>query len=367
MIFNMKYKFLALVAIVAALVACDSGNKFTVDGTVDGGGDTTRLVLEYSTDGMWVMVDSTTTDGGKFEITGDAPQFPNIYRLRHGDRSIYLPIDSVDHITVKTSLKDFDSNYTLSGSEHAKQVMEIDKKAREFASAKDVDSTALNKWKHDLAVNLLKDPSGIVAYYVINKQINERPLFDPLNNQDLKVIGAVANAFNTYRKNDPRTQYLVNVLLDGQRRRRIENNQFDTIQATQAKLININLQDVHGKMQSLDEVSSHGNVVILNYTMMTAQFSPALNKILNDIYNKYKDRGVVIYQIALDDSEADWLLQARRMPWICVRDPEGATSPNVTAYNVTGVPTCFIIGRNGEIVERVEDATLLEQAIAKHM
>lgn len=367
MIFNMKYKFFALVAIVAALVACDTGGTFTVDGTVDGGGDTTRLVLEYSTNGTWVMVDSATTSGGKFEITGEAPQFPNIYRLRHGDRSIYLPIDSIDHITVTTSLKAFDSNYTLSGSEHAKQVMAIDRKAREFASATSIDTTALNKWKHDLAVDLLKDPSGVVAYYVINKQINNRPLFDPLNNQDLKVIGAVANAFNSYRKDDPRTQYLVNVLLDGQRRRRIENNQFDTIQATQANLINIKLQDVHGKIQSLEDVSSHGNVVILNYTMMTAQFSPALNKILNDIYTKYKGRGLEIYQIALDDNEADWLLQARRMPWISVRDPQGAVSPNVTAYNVTGVPTCFIIGRNGEIVERIEDATLLEQSVAKHM
>ena len=363
----MKNKLFALVAIVAALAACDGGSTFTVDGTVDGGGDTTRLVLEYSTDGTWMLVDSVTTEGGNFEITGEAPQYPNIYRLRHGDRSIYLPIDSIDHITVKTSLKAFDTDYTLSGSEHAKQVMTIDRKAREFASAASVDSTALSKWKRELAVDLLKDPSGIVAYYVINKQINDRPLFDPLNNQDLKVIGAVANAFNSYRKDDPRTQYLVNVLLDGQRRRRIENNQLDTIQATQANLININLQDVHGKMQSLEDVSSKGGVVVLNYTIMTAQFSPALNKILNDIYNKYKGRGLEIYQIALDDSEADWLLQARRMPWISVREPQGANSPNVTAYNVIGVPTCFIIGRNGEIVERVEDPTQLEAAVAKHM
>ena len=39
-------------------------------------------------------------------------------------------------------------------------------------------------------------------------------------------------------------------------------------------------------------------------------------------------------------------------------------SKNVGTYNVNGIPTTFII-RNGEIVERIEDATLLKAAVAK--
>ena len=41
-------------------------------------------------------------------------------------------------------------------------------------------------------------------------------------------------------------------------------------------------------------------------------------------------------------------------------------SQTVGAYNVTGIPTTFII-KNGEIVERVEDASRLKAAVAKYM
>lgn len=358
---------LAAAASLSMLSACGDGNTFRVDGNIDGAGDSTHLVLEYSSNGTWVAVDSVTTEGkGEFEFRAPAPEYPNIYRVRHGADAIYFPVDSLDRLQITTVLSRFGVDYTLSGSDHAVQVMNIDKQARAFA-ASPVDSAKYNAWKHELAVNLLKEPSGIVAYYVINKTIGDRPVFDPLDNKDLKVIGAVANAFNTFRPNDPRTQYLVNVLLDGQRRRRNEENRHDTIQATEAKIINIRLQDVHGKMQDLEQVASGGKVVLLNYTIMTAEFSPALNKLLNDLYTQHKAKGFEIYQIALDGNEADWLTQARRLPWIAVRDPQGERSKNVTSYNVLGVPTTFIIGRNGEIVERVEDAALLPDAVAKYL
>ena len=42
-------------------------------------------------------------------------------------------------------------------------------------------------------------------------------------------------------------------------------------------------------------------------------------------------------------------------------------SRNLSAYNVVGVPTSFVINRNGEVVERVEDATKLSSAVAKYI
>ena len=40
-------------------------------------------------------------------------------------------------------------------------------------------------------------------------------------------------------------------------------------------------------------------------------------------------------------------------------------SQNIGAYNVTGIPTTFII-KNSEIVERVEDASRLKAAVGKY-
>jgi len=49
-----------------------------------------------------------------------------------------------------------------------------------------------------------------------------------------------------------------------------------------------------------------------------------------------------------------------------VFDPRSINSQYVGYYNVTGIPTTFII-RNSEIVERVEDASRLKAAVAKYM
>ncbi len=362
----MKTRILYTLALVALLCSCGKA-KFTVDGTVEGGGDTTKLVLEYSSNGSWFLVDSITTSNGDFSISEDAPEYPNIYRLRYNAQSIYLPIDSIDHITIKTKLKAFDTDYTLNGSDHAKQVMEVDKAALQFSDNKGTEAE-MQAWKRKLSEQILQDPSGIVAYYIINKYINEAPLFDPLNDTDLKIIGAVANAFNTFKPNDPRTQYLVSVLLDGQKRRRqAVQTPGDTIYAQMTNLIDITLQDKNGVTQTLSKVASQGKVVLLNYTAYSAQFSPAFNKILNDIYTRYHSKGLEIYQIGLDETEVDWRMAAKNLPWITVYDPMGVQSPNVTSYNVTGIPTVFIIGHNGEVVERVTDMAVLADKVAKVM
>ncbi len=359
-----KYIYLAIVALVA-MCSC-TGNQFKVDGKIDGATDSVKVVLEQSSNGMWFVVDSVQVGkDGSFAVSADAPEYPNIYRLRLGEQSICFPIDSLDHITVNSRLAAFATDYTLAGSEHAEQVMKIDKEALSLAGGKGT-SEQLKAFKDRLAKQIIVDPAGIVAYYVINKYVGDTPLYDPSNDDDLKIIGAVANSFNTFRPNDPRTQYLVNVLLQGQQRRRAGNEPSDTIQANETAIIDINLDDYNGKKHSLTQVASQHRVVLLNYTMYVGEFSPVFNKLLNDIYKANKAAGLEIYQISLDTDNVAWLQAARNLPWITVYDPASINSVNVGNYQVMQVPTTFII-KNGEIVERIEDANKLQAAVARHM
>ena len=357
-------KILLMLAAMAILTACD-GNKFHVEGTIDGAGDTTTLVLEQSSNGAWFIIDSVKVGkDGKFSVSAPAPEVPSIYQLRLGDQAICFPIDSLDHVTVNAKLPNFAIDYTLAGSEHAEQVMKIDKEAMKFASGK--TEAELAAWKDQLARQIVTDPSGIVAYYTINKYINGRPLFDPLNDNDLRIIGAVANAFNSFRPDDPRTNYLVNLLLDGQRRRRAMTAPTDTMFADMATLIDINLQDYNGKEYKLSKVAAENRIVLLNFTIYESEVSPKINKLFNDIYQAYHSRGLTIYQVSVDQNSVAWRQAAQNLPWITVIDPMSINSQNVGNYNLTGIPTTFII-RGGEIVERIEDISLLKAAVAKYI
>lgn len=363
-----KYAYIAVAALAATMISCGGNNQFKVEGNVEDSGDSTVMVLESAENGNWYFVDSVKVkSNGSFSVSEDAPEVPGIYRLRKGSESIYFPIDSLDHITVNAKAAKFATDYTLSGSDNAVEVMNIDKKAMQLVASG--DNAAKEAWKKELANKILANPSGIVAYYVINKYIGDEPLYDPMVDKDLKIIGAVANAYNTFRPNDPRTNYLVNVLLDGQRRRNEMRNSATTRQlvAQEIPIIDIDLQDNHGKHRKLSDVTNKGKVVLLNFTVYQADFSPMFNKALADIYRKYETKGFEIYQVSIDPEEFQWRQSAKNLPWITVFDPMSIQSTNVASYNVSGVPTSFIINRNGEIVERIEDLAKLDSAIAKYM
>lgn len=358
-------KILLMMAAVVMLTACN-GNKFSVEGTIEGANDSTTLILEQSSNGEWFIIDSIAVGkDGKYSVSAPAPEVPSIYQLRLGGQGICFPIDSLDHLTINAKLPNFATDYTVSGSDHAVQIMKLDKEALQFANGKGTDDE-LKAWKDKLSRQIVADPSGIVAYYSINKYINGKPLFDPLDDNDLRIIGAVANAFNSFRPDDPRTDYLVNVLLDGQRRRRSMSAPTDTLYADVASIIDIKLQDYHGKDYSLSKVAAENRVVLLDFTAYTAEFSPQINKLLNDIYQSYHNRGLEIYQVSLDQDNVAWRQSAENLPWITVFDPMSVNSKNVGTYNVTSIPTTFII-KGGDIVERIEDATNLKAAVAKYM
>lgn len=365
----MRKYYIYTVALLSVLLVSCGGNEFKVKGNVEGGCDTTKLVLESATNGRWLLVDSVKlSEDGDFKIVQPAPEYADIYRLRHGSQSIYFPIDSVDNIEVKTKLAKFDSDFTLSGSDHAVALMNVDKKALELTNASGAQAIEMKKaWKEQLIKTILSDPSSIVSYYIINKYINEEPLFDPLDDMDLKIIGAVANAYNTFKPTDPRTAFMVNLVLNGRSNRMREKAAGDTMYVKEVPLIDIKLQDKNGKNVNLSDVTTKGKVVVLNFTIYSAEFSPMFNKVLADVYRKHQAEGLTIYQIGYDPDEFQWRQSAANLPWITVYDPDGNQSRNLTSYNVTMVPTTFVINRKGEIVERVDDVTRLESIVSKYL
>jgi hypothetical protein len=367
--YNIMKKYIFILAIITAALTSCGGAHFKVTGNIKGATDTTSLVLESATDGQWFAVDTIEVgSNGDFSFSEPAPQYPEVYRITHAGQSIYFPIDSIDNLKINTEVKNFATAYTISGSKHAEQMMKIDKRAQQIlllpAAQQDA---AIAQWKSQLVNEILADPSGIVAYYIINKYIGNRPLYDAVDDNDLKIIGAVANAYNTFKPNDPRTAYLVKVLLQGQQRRRAAMDKNDTMMVSETKIIDIKLQDKNGVDQDLQQVTSKGDVILLNFTAYTAKFSPVFNKVLADVFRKHHAAGFNIFQIGYDDDEFQWRQSAANMPWITVFDPNGTDSNVLRTYNVTVLPTTFIINRSGEIVERVTDITKLDAEVAKYM
>ena len=136
----------------------------------------------------------------------------------------------------------------------------------------------------------------------------------------------------------------------------------DKVEKKEVSFLDIELPDVHGENTKLSSVAT-GKVVLINFTAYMSEWSPALNMEFGDLYTRYHDKGLEIYQISLDSDLHFWKNAASNLPWTCVRDPQSVYSQTAALYNVKQLPAIFILDRKGNLVKRVDDVKKLEADI----
>lgn len=341
--------------------SCTNEPTWGVGGKIEGAKDGNVILEAMNENGYWYALDTLSISGdGTFNGEGSPTPSPTIYRLNYNNRYIYFPIDSLDRINVEANATNFDNGYTLSGSTSAEMMMHVDKRINDFLSRhKIADLDTARMLKRELSGMVLGEPSGIVAYYIVNKQVQGHRIFRPSVRNELAIIGAVANAYNEFKPDDPRTKYLASIWLSNRPR---SINPTDTIAAAEISILDINLIDDKGKKKSLESIAHDNKIVILNFTGYKADFSQALNHELRAIYDTYHNNGLEIYQVGVDDNEFDWRIAAGNLPWVTVFN--GTTDEYLLKYNVSTLPTSFIIN-NGEIVERINDHKNIRSAVSR--
>lgn len=343
--------------------SCRREPTWQIKGTIAGSGDE-LLLLEASFNGNWYVLDSTRLkNDGKFVFKEEAPAFPTIYRLTLNNQSAYFPIDSIETVNLEASLSGFQHDYKVTGTKSAELFTQVN----ELMAVAGLGAGNNDSLKHKLAEMVLIEPDGNAAYYIINRHTPDgKAIFDPSDRRDIRVIGAVANAYNEKRPRDPRTAYLKNLYLSSKfANREIDPAMADSILVQEIDFIEIELLDENGKVRKLSDVTGKAPV-ILSFTAYTSDFSPALNLELGKLYDKYSQQGLQIYQIGYDNDEFQWRQSAKNIPWVTVFNSAKDGTKYLSQYNVGVLPTFFIFDKNGSLVERVDDPSQISKAIEKY-
>lgn len=352
-----------LLCCVAILTSCTSGDKWHVEASIDGAAGKT-VILEVSNNGRWHVIDSTTIDNnGKCEFGVKSSEYPDIYRLTIDSKSVYFPIDSIETVTINANIADMGSRNTIAGASSADLMQKINTTIAD-ALAKATPEEVVNDaaLKRQLAEMIQQDWSSINAYYLINKTIGSKRLFNPANSFDRGIISAVANAYITNKPNDPRTKLLEEMAIVSRR----AYAPGTPINAVEIYFPEITLKDFNNQDQSLSALWEKSEVTILNFTAYTAEDSPAFQLVIGEVYNKYHDKGLNIYQVGCDPEEYLWRMAAENIPWTAVYC-SSSDAQQLMRYNVTSLPTTFVIDGSGEHIERVEDITKLDAIVAKYL
>ena len=360
------------------LSACNNSSDFTVKGVV-AGADGQLMYLENVGISNVVTLDSIKlAPGGKFKFTEKRPEYPDFYRLRLNNQLINFAVDSTETISFVADAGTFATSYSVEGSENSKAIkaitlaqldanQAISRLRKEYEDKVISDTTyrmkvlaAADAYKEVARKYIYSAPMSTAAYFALFQQIDGLLFFDLYDRKDVKAYGAVATSYNHTYPESPRSKHLYNLTLQSMKVLRAQRPvDYSNVETKEISFLDIELPDVRGEVVKLSTVAP-GKVVLINFTAYQTEWSPALNMALGELYTKYHDQGLEIYQVSLDSDFHFWRNGASNLPWVTVHDPQSVYSQVAGLYNVKQLPALFILDRKGNLVKRVEDVKKLE-------
>lgn len=381
-------QYIYIVATAAlALASCSREPAFTVEGTIEGAQDSTLYLFHRSMSGT-VLLDSTTADGsGHFSISGSAPTSPDLYVLavgRQGREYVNFSVDSTETVTINGRMPGLAQHYSVSGSPSSEQIRLLSQMHSQLqqrvydledntgmAPLAMLDSLQrmLRQYKDTVMRNyIVKEPQSAYAYFALMQKLSHR--YPELNNDifilgdsiDGKAYRAVATCWKQFYPESERAQQLWNMVeryINNKRKVAAQQQRlFDEDRINVSNIIDLRLPDRKGKERTLTELK--GQVVLLDFHLFASPESGARMLKMRELYNRYHDRGLEIYQVSVDQSEFEWKQAAASLPWITVFDPSAQSCLN---YNVTSVPEFFLIDRDNALQMRSSQMDDLDKAI----
>ena len=341
------------------LVGCSKQPTFTVSGTLTNPQDQT-IYLEHTALLGTTLVDSCHIDtDGNFSLEAPAPTYPDFYRLRVGNRSLPLAIDSTEQVQVSASLDSLPYTLNIFGSEASAHMAQLRATAR--TATRDVLREQTQKI-------ILANPRSLVAYYALFLKQNGLPIWDMADPSDRRLYQAVATSYNLWMPEYDRTKALYNQVLEYMQAERSLRSQLaaqQLIEEAENAFLDITLSDAKGQTQSLSQY--RGKVIVLDFSSTEMEQYVAYNFELRELYNQYHNKGLEIYSVSIDRNQLAWEDATENLPWTTVRAYENDAMQVLTQYNVQSLPTLFLFDREGNIQGRYTDFTALEADINKYL
>jgi hypothetical protein len=358
---------LILIPLLCSLTACTDKKHFRVSGKLT---DAAGSVLYFEKDGLLktqVLDSCVLKADGSFSFKTAKPMYPEFYRLRLKNSDILFAADSCEQITINTSAKTMMKQYDIEGSISSSKIKQL--RLSLFSLQATVDSllkvngadkqnavagidSAITRHKKLAEGIILQNPLSTAAYYAIYQKLNDYLIFSPFDKADRRYCAAVATSYHNFYPKSERSLSLYNFVLQAivaDRQARNEQTLSQMVQAGKAGLIDVQLPNSRGQNIKLSGLK--GKVVLLDFFAFQIENSSDYVFALRDMYNKYHAKGFEIYQISLDENMDVWNAATADLPWISVHALNG-TPAAVVSYNVTQVPTSFLIGRSGDVIKR---------------
>lgn len=358
--------------ITVFLVACSGKNNVEIKGEIKDA-DKQNVYLEQVNVDNIITIDSTKTNkSGEFKFK-TAVTSPTFYNIKIGANEIITILAEPDkEIEISGSLNDLKNNYWVDGSEGSLWIKllnfqlnntktALDSLRKVYATIPPTEENIVKRTQieadYDSLVAkqidfskefILKNATSPAAYYALYQQFDkENYILEPV--RDLHSYKVVASSLKAMF---PESQYTTAILkhLD-QINKDLQNLKMrEFINNSENNLPEIKLPNINGDTIALSSLK--GKYILLDFMVLGMPESDAYVRELKNIYNKFKSKGLEIYQVCLDPNKLKWEEQVRKsgINWVCVRDEEALKSRVAQTWNIQNVPANYIINKQYDIV-----------------
>ena len=365
-------------AAILGLAACARTAK--VSGVIEGA-PASDVVVKVLNVNQYQVLDTLKTDAsGKFSckvnVAKGQPEFVYVF---HKDRKIAsLLLEAGDKVSVKA---DTLGASVVEGSEESLKLAAVE---ADFAAAKaslaglseklqSASSSQAEELRKQIGKTYIDYYRSRVAYVMNNsRSLTIVPVMYQSFSESLPVFGQAtdalhfSNAADTLEMVYPESKYVKALRKEAQKRLN-QMELFSRVATAEAvDFLDIELPNQNGKKVKLSDVHKKVTLVYFWTASDAAQKMFNLDALL-PVYKKYHDKGFEIYQVSLDVDNGMWarVMKEQKLPWTNVSDISGGASRYALAYNLSKLPSAFLVGGDGLTNAIISDERSLTAAIER--
>lgn len=375
------------------LWACNQNDSVKFEGKIDNA-DGKVLYLDKLHVASSETIDSVSLDGdGRFKFTAELEEEntkPGFYILRLSNgKLITLLAEAKENILVYSKSENMGAKYIVEGSKGSKLVKQLNdtltltkakianirKQLEEKKNDADFSTVSQNlvaeyveaiQAQREFSKNfIMKNATSLASYMALYQKIDENT-FTLNENSDIQFVKIVASSMKALY---PEHEYTKAILANYKTlEKRIANlNIAKMIKEKGSNFPDVTLPNTNGKEVALS--SYKGKFIILSYWASQDVASRKQNATLKKIYNKYRSKGLKIYQVSVDQNEKLWkqAIDEDKLTWTNVCDLKTGSAAATRLYNIKKVPANYLIDQRGEIVGKDLFGRRLEEKVAEYV
>lgn len=366
------------------ILSCSRDEQVQVRGIINNG--TGMVYLDEQGLGEIRKIDSTRLKRNGMFVLKDRIGVPTFYNLHTGDqRIIPLLLQPGETAEISTDTAGFASSYELSGTEESLYLLRLNQRLEK--TRKSLDSLAvifdenrgageetrkgiqtayeevIQAQRRFTIKFIIEHMNSLAAIYALYQKIDEN-IFVLNTSKDIQLFKITSIALDTLY---PESEYVKSLKRDAANlEMELQSRNWQRmIETLPSSIPDIRLPDPDGDTIALSSIKD--KVILLSFWASWNPESVTLNQEFKRLYEKYHQRGLEIYQVSFDSELSSWraAIFYDELPWINVSELSYPESSVARYYNITELPSYFLIDRQGQILGRDFDRIALERKISE--